>query len=127
MIEETSHGPGFAEVAGRLGRTAAGLLHNRGELLVVEWQEEKARFLETLLLSLAVLILGMLGLFMVTAAIVLLFPPDKRVYAAGVFAVLYLLGALILFLNLKGKLREQPFSESVAQLKKDSAWLDSLR
>ena len=127
MIEETSHGPGFTEMAGRLGRTAAGLLHNRGELLVVEWQEEKARFMESLLLSLAVLILALLGLFMVTAAIVLLFAPDKRVYAAGAFALLYLIGAFILFLNLKGKLKEKPFSESVAQLKKDSAWLDSLR
>jgi uncharacterized membrane protein YqjE len=127
MIEESSHGPGIAEIAGRLGRTAAGLLHNRGELFVLEWQEEKARFLESILLSLAVLILGMLGIFMITATIVLLFAPEKRVYAAGVFALLYLAGAIVLFLNLKGKLKEQPFSESVAQLKKDSAWLDSLR
>ena len=127
MIEEASQGPGFGEIAGRLGRTAAGLLRNRSELFVLEWQEEKARFLEALLVSLAILIFGMLGMLMVTAAVVLLFAPEKRVFVAGVFAVLYLIGALLLFLNLKARLREKPFSETVAQLQKDSLWLDSLK
>ena len=51
MTETGNHSPGIASLAGRFTRTALGLLRNRSELLVLEWQEEKARVLEVLVLG----------------------------------------------------------------------------
>lgn len=118
--------PGLTTLTSRLGRTCLGFLRNRWELLAVEWQIEKARQVELLKWTVALLFCGLMGAMLLTATVILLFPKEWRLYATGGFAVLYLLGAIGAWATLKGLLQKKPFSESLGQLKKDAAWLDSL-
>src|SRR2546421_3361175 len=96
MTETDNHSPGLSSLAGRFSRTAIGLLRNRSELLVVEWQEEKARVLEVLVLGVGLLFLGIMGALMLTATVIFLFRPELRVYvAAGVAGVFLIWGAIV--------------------------------
>jgi uncharacterized membrane protein YqjE len=104
-----------------------GALQNRGELLAVEWQEAKIRTTEILFWAFATAILAMAGLLLLTVTIILLFPADLRIYAFAGFTVLYVIGAVVAFFNVKTLLRHEPFAESISQVRKDSVWLDSLK
>jgi uncharacterized membrane protein YqjE len=125
MTESEEREPGFATLAGRLARTGVGALRNRLELFAVEWQEERARLTELILWLVGLLFLGILGVLMLTVTIVLLFPPQFRLYVAGGFALLYLIGAGIAWAVVKSLLKHEPFTETIDQAKKDAAWLDS--
>jgi uncharacterized membrane protein YqjE len=92
MAVTNDHFPGFIAQLRKIGRTALAALHNRGELLAVEWQEQKARTTEILFWAVATAILAIAGLLLLTATIILLFPADLRIYAFAGFAVLYLIG-----------------------------------
>ena len=127
MADNNNHFPGFITQLRKVGRTALGALQNRGELLAVEWQEENARLMEIAVWSLGLAFLAMAGLLLVTATIILLFPSELRIYAFAGFAVLYLIGALIAWLNVKALLKHEPFGESLSQVRKDSVWLESLK
>lgn len=126
MGEENGEHPGLKKLVGRLARTGLGILRNRGELLAVEWQEEKILALELLCCAVACLFLGFLGAALLTGVIIFLFPNDLRLYVAGAFALLYLLGATWAGYALKSRLDRKPFGESLEQLKKDREWMESL-
>jgi uncharacterized membrane protein YqjE len=119
--------PRLAEIAGRLVGTGLGALQNRGELFSVEWQEEKARLIETLIWGVVCAFFAMLGVGMLTAFIIFLFPENLRIYALAGFALLYLAGAIIAWSSIKGLFKHEPFGESIAQLRKDAACLESSR
>jgi uncharacterized membrane protein YqjE len=125
MEERDQEAPGVMQVAGRLVQTALGALQNRGELISVEWQEEKAKLVESLIWGIAFACLAMLGIGMFTALIIFLFPENLRIYAVAGFALLYLAGAIIAWGCMKGLLKQEPFTESIAQLRKDAACLES--
>ena len=127
MAVSNDHFPGFIAQIRKIGRTALAALHNRGELLAVEWQEQKARTTEILFWAVATAILAIAGLLLLTATIILLFPADLRIYAFAGFAVLYLIGAFAALRNVKALLKLEPFAESVSQMRKDSVWLESLK
>jgi uncharacterized membrane protein YqjE len=128
-MADNGHGsPGFSTLITRFARTGLGALQNRSELFSVEWQEEKARLTEAVVWAVMAAFLGVLGLGMLTAFVIFLFRPDLRIYALAGFALLYLGGAIIAWVNLKGLLtKHEPFAESIAQLRKDAACLDSLK
>jgi uncharacterized membrane protein YqjE len=69
----------------------------------------------------------MSGLLLLTATIILLFPAELRIYAFAGFAVLYFIGAVVAFFNVKALLKHEPFAESISQVRKDSVWLESLQ
>ena len=98
-----------------IGRT----LQNRVELLVVEFQEERYRLVELMLLLAGALMLGLMALILFSAVIVFAFPPEYRLYIAVGLGVLYLGAGAALGFRAKRLLREQPFSETVQQFKKD--------
>jgi uncharacterized membrane protein YqjE len=127
MAEENGHKPGLRRLAGSLARAGVGILRNRGELFSLEWQEERARLTEMVFFSYVLLLLGFLGIGLLTAVIIFLFPGDFQLYVAGAFALAYLLGAVWAGLRLKSLLERTPFPESLEQLKKDRAWLESLK
>jgi uncharacterized membrane protein YqjE len=127
MAHTNDHFPGFIAQIRKIGRTALGALQNRGELFAVEWQEAKIRTTEVLFWTFATAILAMAGMLLLTATIILLFPADLRIYAFGGFTLLYLIGAVAAFFNVKALLKHEPFAESISQVKKDSVWLESLR
>ncbi len=127
-MEENNHNPpGITTLTGRLLRTGLGALRNRGELLAVEWQQEKARLTEVLFWTVVLVFLGLMAMVLLTATIIMLFPPDLRLYAAAGFTVLYLAGTIAVWLSLRSLLKREPFSETIAQAKKDAEWLDSLK
>ena len=91
----------------------------RTELLAVEWKEERNRLFELILLAGGALLLGGLALLLASITIILVFREDLRVYAALVLVLVYACGAAFLMLKIRSKLRDEPFSETVDQLKKD--------
>ncbi|HWQ91174.1 MAG TPA: phage holin family protein [Clostridia bacterium] len=127
MGETNNISPGIAQLVGRLVRTSVGCLKNRAELLAVEWQEEKARLTELLIWALGLVFLGMMGMVLLTATIIFLFPVQYRIFIAAGFAVLYLAGSAVAWFSLKAHLKREPFVESVDQARKDTLWLESLQ
>ena len=125
MAENDNDRPGLGTLGRRLAKTALGALENRGELLMVEWQQEKERLLELLICAFGLMFLGMMGLLLLSATIIFLFAEQYRLFVAGGFTVLYLGGAGFLFFSLKSLLKREPFEETLGQFKKDRALLDA--
>jgi len=129
MNEPESNPPNLIGLLRKAALTGVAALHNRGELFFVELQEEKNRAVESLIWAVAACFLGIIFLLVLTATIIWLFPPDLRVYVAGGFSLLYLLGTVLALLNLKALIKNSspPFSDSIAEFRKDREWLESLK
>jgi uncharacterized membrane protein YqjE len=106
----------------RLGDVAVATVHNRIELLAVELQEEKCRFIQALLLTAATIALGVTSLVLITITIVILFWENARMPVLCVLSGLSLLGAILLGRWLKKVLESGPgFASTLDELKKDRA------
>jgi uncharacterized membrane protein YqjE len=127
MAGDNHHPSSFAGMLRQVAATGLGALHNRGELLAVEWQEEWDRRKDFLFAAFGCVFLGGLALVILTGIVIFLFPVEWRLYVAGAFVLLYAIGALWCAFRLKSLLEHVPFSESLNQLKKDREWLESLR
>ena len=102
-----------------------GALQNRLELLSVEWQEERNRLAGLMLAAISVLLLGMVGLLLLTATIIFVVPDELRKYVAAALGFLSLIGAVVGLFGLKRLVKGEPFAETLGQLKKDFTWQDS--
>jgi uncharacterized membrane protein YqjE len=127
MADANQQPPGFITLVNRLLRTGVGAVQNRLELFAVEWQQERARLADLMLVGAAMLFLGILAVLLFTLTIILLFPPDLRIYATAGFAVLYSIATLIAFFSLRTQLRREPFADTIDQAKKDRVLIDSLK
>jgi len=127
MADANQQPPGFITLVNRLLRTGVGAVQNRLELFAVEWQQERARLADLMLVGAAMLFLGILAVLLFTLTIILLFPPDLRIYATAGFAVLYSIATLIAFFSLRTQLRREPFVDTIDQAKKDRVLIDSLK
>jgi uncharacterized membrane protein YqjE len=127
ITETDNEAPSLAALARKTLATGLGALRNRGELLVVEWQEEKGRIIQILLLAIGALFLAMLGVVLLTGTVLLLVPDQYRIYVAAGFAVLYLAGAAIAAFALKTALKRVPFAESLDQIRKDRELMEAFR
>jgi len=107
--------------------TALSGLQNRSELFLLELEEEKIHIVELLLWALIAGVMGLMFLALATLFIILLFPEEMRMYAVAGFCALYLAGAILALLNLKGLLRKRPppFSATINEIKKDRECFDS--
>jgi uncharacterized membrane protein YqjE len=126
MAQGNHSSPGLPTLLGRFARTGLGALRNRFELLSVEWQQERLRLRQMLVWAVGLLFLGMMGIFLLTATIIFLFPEKQRLYAAAGFAVLYLIGAAGAWFGLRSVLKREPFEATIDQAKKDQAWLENM-
>jgi uncharacterized membrane protein YqjE len=115
--ESTSTGA-FASFR-KIGGIIAAVLQNRADLLAVELQEEKYRLVEVLILVGIALALGMMALFVFTGVIIFAVPEAYRIWVACGLGVLYLLGIFALWSRIKKLLQDQPFPETIGQIKKD--------
>lgn len=104
-----------------------GALRNRAELLSVEWQEEKARKTAILLWAGVWFFSAMMGALLLTGIIVFMTPESWRIYVAAAFVLLYLGGVMVASIALRKLLRQEPFPETINQLKKDGLWLETLK
>lgn len=127
MAAENHQQLGIGQLLGRLIRTGLGALENRIELASIEWQEERIRLSELFLWIGALLFLAMIGLMLLTATIIFLFKEEWRLYVAGAFTLLYFLAALGAWLGVRSRLRQEPFQETLNQVRKDREWLQSLK
>lgn len=126
MAENNHEPPGLSGLLRKIGRTAFGALHNRGELLALELQEEKVRLIELFAWALGLLFLAIMTALSLTATIIFLFPPEDWRYVAAGFTVLYLIGAAIVFFVVRNLLKRPALPETMAQVRKDRVWLESL-
>jgi uncharacterized membrane protein YqjE len=127
MVDGNHSSPGLGTLLAGVGRAALKGVHNRVELLAVEWQEERLRFADLMILAIGLVLLTTVGTLLATATIIFLFPENARIYVTGALAVVYLIGAVAVWLALRAALRRQPFAESIEQVKKDRVWLESLK
>lgn len=122
---------GSGRLVGRMRGFAAGAVRavrTRLELLGVEVQEEKARFVRDLLIAVAALNLLLCGLLLGVAWIVLTVPPELRSLVLGIISLVVLLcgaGAL-LWLRLERAKRKVFLNATVTVLKDDEQALDKM-
>ena len=106
----------------RMLRTVGNVAENRVELFVTEWREERLRLLDMLVLLLAGTVCAMMALLVITLAIIVVFWDTHRMLVLGLIILAYAGGAGMLFWALRSRLgRWQAFSETLDQIKKDSA------
>ena len=123
--QEQRSGPKLSTLLGKTARTGLGLLHNRGELLLVELQEEKSRAVSVVMWSLGAMMLANFTLLLLSGMIIFLVQEPYRVYAAAGLTALYLVGTIVAVLRIKSLLKEAMFAETVAQFRKDREWLEN--
>ncbi|MCC7519508.1 MAG: phage holin family protein [Verrucomicrobiae bacterium] len=109
----------------RLLDAATGFLSSKLELVSIEWQEEKRRVIELLILASVALLFGVLALSLLTFSIVAWFWETHRFLALFGVSGLYLLIAVGLFVRLRRRasLSTKVFEATVEELKKDTEWV----
>lgn len=119
--------PTLGRLARRTAATIMGALQNRAELFVCEFEEENDRLLKMLLFGVGALFFLGMGILLLTGTIIFLVPEQYRVYAAGGFTLLYLIGGAAAGLTVKKLVKKPPFAESMKQFKKDAELLDTFK
>jgi uncharacterized membrane protein YqjE len=124
-MPQTEQDSGWTAAARRVTSNALGAVHNRMELFALELREEKDHALGVLIWVCAAVLCGLMALVAITATVILFVPEDKRGFAAGGFAVLYLGLAVFAFLKARGKMSAEapPFSATIEEFRKDHEWL----
>lgn len=120
-MPQTEPGPdGPAKAFRRMAGTILAILQNRLELAGVELNESKLRFIEALVLALAVCFLAAMSVVFFSLTIVAVFW-DYRIYVLSALAVVFLLGTGILVISLKKRIREwpSPFASTIHEFQKD--------
>lgn len=122
-MEQTPHRRGGLWAAfTRLLNTLGDVADNRVELFVVEWQEERRRLLDMLVLLLAGAVFSLMALLTITLAILAAFWDTHRALVLALVIAAYLGAATAAFWVLCCRLRQwQAFSATVEQFKKDRA------
>jgi len=105
----------------RVVGTLIAMARTRFELLVVEFEEERARVGVLLLLAALTFLCLMLGIILVTFLIIVVFWDTYRLQSVIALAVIYLGAAFILWRIMVAKAREQPrlFAATLAELQHD--------
>ena len=117
---------GFLNVAKAILGTALGVVQSRVELFSAELQEERQRFVRTILLSAAVVIIGTLALALFTATIIVAFWEIAGAAVLGGLALLYCLGTVLLYRKLDNQTHNiRPLSRTIEELKRDRECLGS--
>jgi uncharacterized membrane protein YqjE len=126
-VESENQPTGLLTQARQVASTFLSALQNRGELFLLELEEEKTHLMELLIWAMAVGLLGLMFLIVFTGFIIWLFPQQYRLCAMGGFCLLYAVGALLALFNLKAILKTgaPPFAGSVNEMQKDREWLES--
>lgn len=119
--------PTLGRLARRTAATIVGALQNRAELFVVEFEEENDRVLKMVLFGVGALFFLGMAILLLTGTIIFLVPEQYRVYVAGGFSALYLIGGIAAVMTVKSLVKKTPFVESMKQFKKDAELLDTLK
>jgi len=124
-MRNSEEGPGLATLVRKTLATGVGALQNRGELFMVELQEERSRTIQMIVWGIGGLFLGMMTLLLITGTVIFLVAEEYRLYAVAGFAALYLAGTVWAVLSLKALLKRIPFGDTLAEFKKDSEIMEA--
>jgi uncharacterized membrane protein YqjE len=105
------------------------LLSTRVELLGFELAEERRNAVQVLVMVIAGAILGILGVALFVGAGILALEPAWRPLGAGLAGLACTAAAVALLLRVRRVLRDRPtpFAATVAELKRDRQWLETLK
>lgn len=128
MSTPSPSSPGLVGSLRRLLDTGLGLAQNRFELFVVEFQEEKIRFAQLLMLIGALMAVAVVALTLLTLTVVLVFWDNGRMPALLFMIVLYLGAATWLWRLIQSRLYRapQPFAATLEELEKDKTWIQGI-
>lgn len=120
---------GLFESLRRLAGALVATLHTRAELLAREFERERIRITQLVLLGVGALFFLGLGALTFTMFIIVLFWDSQRLAAIGFLTVVYLAIAVGLLIYAKGIAARaaRPFAATVAELKKDREHFRSKR
>jgi uncharacterized membrane protein YqjE len=123
----TSRRGGLFDSLKVLAATLLAIAHTRLELLSTELEEERVRLSSMLVWTLVALFCAGLGVVLATLFVVLVLWDTHRLLALGIPAILFLLGAALAWLVVRGKARAKPrlFAASLTELSKDRKELTS--
>ena len=114
---------GLSGALSQLAASIVGLLRTRLELLTVEFEEERERTKEMLVLIVVATVFFSFALIVCSGLIVVLFWQTYPVTAIICVVLVYLVigaGALVL---LQRRAQARPFDATLSELEKDAAWL----
>lgn len=123
----TSRRGGLFDSLKVLAATLLAIAHTRLELLSTELEEERVRLSSMLVWTLVALFCAGLGVVLATLFVVIALWDTHRLLALGIPAILFLLGAALAWLVVRGKARAKPclFAASLTELSKDRKELTS--
>lgn len=121
--QETGSGQraGLFESLKRLVDTLLGIISTRLELLATEIEEERAWLGSMLVWTLVALFCAALGVVLATLCVVVYFWDSYRMAALTVLTLLFLLGAVLSWRVVLGKIQAKPrlFSTTIAEMSND--------
>lgn len=107
----------------RVVDTGVSIVKNRVELATLELKEEKSRLISAVVWGGVFLFSSFMAVIAIACTALFVFW-EQRLYVAIGLLVFCIVGALIgFFLVKKGVKAPTPFAETIAQFKKDRAWL----
>jgi uncharacterized membrane protein YqjE len=123
----TSRRGGLFDSLKVLTATLIAIAHTRLELLSTELEEERLRLSSMLVWTLVALFCAGLGVVLATLFVVVVLWDTYRLLALGIPAILFILGAALAWLVVRGKARAKPrlFAASLTELSKDREELTS--
>ena len=117
-------GTGVLASVQRLARSAVAVVHNRVELLAVEFEEAGGRVVGLLLLGATVVGLGLLTLTMLIVTLLIAVGEAHRLTAAAILTTVCLLGTVGGAGWLRARIKNwSAFPATRAELRKDREWL----
>ena len=104
-----------------LARTALAVLQTRLELLATEFEEERARIAEVLVLAVCAAVCFTFAAFLLVLFVVVVFWDSHRLLVIGMLAGAFAAAGAILYAMIRHRAAEHPalFSASIDEIRKD--------
>jgi len=123
IMDSQSCNGGLIGSLNRVSESMKSALKNRAELATLELKEEKSRLISAAVWGGIFIFAALMALVSITFTLLFYFWNQKLYVAIGLSAFC-LIGALVAFILVKRRLKTpMPFAETIAQFKKDRAWL----
>lgn len=127
--EDSPRSGGLSDAIARLGGTALALLRTRLELVTVEFEEERERATELLVLVLSAVLLALFALLFASLFVIAYFWEAYRLWAIAGVTLFYVVLAILTIMRLQQRRRDKPaaFAATLAELGHDASSLRSER
>ena len=125
-VEPRSTG-GLSGALSQFAASVIALLHTRFELATVEFEEERERTKELLVLVVVATVFLSFALVVFSALIVVLFWQTYPVTAITCVMLIYVLIGAAALIAMRRRRHVRPFGATLSELEKDAAWLRGRR